>query len=96
MSEKVYTVYMSQVSGSVISLKNLQRLILFFDALKIKYTQIDISLEENKAAKENMITKSKSDKKTLTPQVFLDGEYIADFETIEQWNEWEELKQRLA
>lgn len=86
---------MSNVAGNIIPLKNLQRLRIILDAHKIKYTEIDISLEENTSHKETMKSKSKSKKPLLTPQLFLDGEYVADFELVEEWNEHEELKQQL-
>ena len=87
---------MSLVAGSVISQKNLQRMKLILDGAKIQYTCIDISLEEHAEHKKTMLSKSKAKVPTATPQVFLNGEYVADFETIDEWNEYEELKQKMA
>ena len=72
-TQKVFTIYMSLVSGNTVAIKNLQRLTLILDGNKIKYQQIDISLDENKEHKELMRTKTKSKKPTMTPQVFYNG-----------------------
>lgn len=87
--------FISGVSGNVIAQKNTQRLELILNGNKIKYTQVDISVDENNAQKELMISKSKSATPRVTPQLFLNGEYVADFKQVDEWNEYEELKQNL-
>ena len=89
MSKRVI-LYTSSVSANTIVNKNTIAFRNLLAANKIDYEDVDISLDENVDHKKLMIEKSQSEQKTLTPQLFIDGEYVTDYPTINDLNEFGE------
>lgn len=83
-------VYSSSVSGNMATKKQTQSIEHMFTVQKIPFKMVDVSVDST--AKDYMI--SKSGKRTL-PQIFVNGEFKAEFEELEENNEVGELKEFL-
>jgi len=70
--------------------KNTDRARFLLKAAKLDFTEIDVSLAENSAAKEYMKAHSKAEVPTTLPQIFLNGEYKGLTADIDEWNEFGE------
>uniref|UniRef100_A0A0A9XGQ0 SH3 domain-binding glutamic acid-rich-like protein 2 n=1 Tax=Lygus hesperus TaxID=30085 RepID=A0A0A9XGQ0_LYGHE len=77
--------YTSLASGSVFITKNTTRLANMLIAHGIPFEEIDITV--NIQDKEYLHTHSKARNPRALPQVFMDGNYIGDFDTLNEANE---------
>jgi len=85
--------YSSSVAGSVAIEKNTDRVRFLLQAHKAPYTEVDVSIST--ADKEYLHKHSKAEKKVTLPQLFLNGEYLASKDEIEEANEYGEIKELL-
>ena len=86
--------YSSSVAGSVAVEKNSERVRFLLQAHKAPYTEVDVSLSV--VDKEYLHAHSKAEKgKVSLPQLFLNGEYLASKDEIEEANEYGEIKELL-
>ncbi|KNC78196.1 hypothetical protein SARC_09366 [Sphaeroforma arctica JP610] len=86
-------IFTSSVSGNRKVDGETKSIKMFFDAHKIEYKEIDISLDENEDKKKYLLAKSGS--RTI-PKVFVDDEFKGDYETLMYANEDGLLKQSLG
>jgi len=82
--------YISSVAGSVAVDKHTDRLKLLLDSAKVQYKELDIA--QFAVEKNYMITNSKNKNPRTIPQVFREGKYVGDIESLEEANEDGEFK----
>jgi glutaredoxin len=85
--------YSSEVAGKVGVKKSQEAIRRLFNAMKIPFTEIDVSLESNKAERDKMRETSGSSE---LPQVFVDGAFKGGYEQIQEQNEMGSLRQYLG
>ena len=85
--------YSSSVAGSVAVEKNTDRVRFLLQAHKAPYTEVDVSISA--VDKEYLHAHSKAEKKVQLPQLFLNGDYLASKDEIEEANEYGEIKELL-
>jgi len=85
--------YSSSVAGSVAIEKNTERVRFLLQAHKAPYTEVDVSIST--VDKEYLHAHSKAAKVVQLPQLFLNGEYLASKDEIEEANEYGEIKELL-
>ena len=86
--------YTSSVAGSVAIDKATDRTRFLLQAHKAPYTEVDVSISV--VDKEYLHAHSKAEKgKVSLPQLFLNGEYLASKDEIEEANEYGEIKELL-
>ena len=83
--------YTSSVAGSVAIEKNSDRVRFLLQAHKAAYTEVDVSIST--VDKEYLHAHSKAEKKVTLPQLFLNGEYLASKDEIEEANEYGDIKE---
>jgi glutaredoxin-related protein len=93
MSKKV-TVYTSEVSGNrhVVPQKN--KIIQVLTSFRADFEVVDISVDEQ--AKAYMHAHSGASNPLAIPQVFVNGEYLGDYDSFDMLNEDGLLKAQVA
>eukprot|EP01005_Ploeotia_sp_CARIB1_P000538 NODE_170_length_1293_cov_499.140652_g166_i0.p1 GENE.NODE_170_length_1293_cov_499.140652_g166_i0~~NODE_170_length_1293_cov_499.140652_g166_i0.p1 ORF type:complete len:356 (-),score=92.00 NODE_170_length_1293_cov_499.140652_g166_i0:149-1216(-) len=81
------TIYTTSLNAIRKEVDDCRRLRHIFDTHQIKYKEVDFSI--NKVISKNQITKKSME--TGLPQVFIGDTFLGSFDTIEEWNENENM-----
>lgn len=87
-------VFYSSVAGNTLWIKHTDRVEFLLTANKIQYTKIDVSTEPN--ALQYLRDNSQLKNNIQTPQIFKNGIFVGGAETIDEANEYGELRQLLG